>query len=110
MLKSTQLKTPPFSFLSRVHYAGYLVSRPDGDTGKYKSIPHHHRGEVQFLGRQVKFYHHLNIPIVIYFVQFSCHLPETQTLEYSCMCISVAFPPDLKQKSSADLEAQSESR
>uniref|UniRef100_A0A6I8PHG3 Beta-1,4-galactosyltransferase n=1 Tax=Ornithorhynchus anatinus TaxID=9258 RepID=A0A6I8PHG3_ORNAN len=36
---------------NRVQNAGYLVSRPEGDTGKYKSIPHHHRGEVQFLGR-----------------------------------------------------------
>uniref|UniRef100_A0A6I8NAI4 Beta-1,4-galactosyltransferase n=1 Tax=Ornithorhynchus anatinus TaxID=9258 RepID=A0A6I8NAI4_ORNAN len=35
---------------NRVQNAGYLVSRPEGDTGKYKSIPHHHRGEVQFLG------------------------------------------------------------
>uniref|UniRef100_A0ACB8F707 Beta-1,4-galactosyltransferase 5 n=1 Tax=Sphaerodactylus townsendi TaxID=933632 RepID=A0ACB8F707_9SAUR len=31
---------------NRVHYAGYLVTRPEGDTGKYKSIPHHHRGEI----------------------------------------------------------------
>uniref|UniRef100_A0A8D2GMR0 Beta-1,4-galactosyltransferase n=1 Tax=Urocitellus parryii TaxID=9999 RepID=A0A8D2GMR0_UROPR len=36
---------------NRVQNAGYSVSRPEGDTGKYKSIPHHHRGEVQFLGR-----------------------------------------------------------
>ncbi|CAJ0957922.1 unnamed protein product [Ranitomeya imitator] len=36
---------------NRVHYAGFNVSRPEGDLGKYKSIPHHHRGEVQFLGR-----------------------------------------------------------
>uniref|UniRef100_A0A8C8VHN1 Beta-1,4-galactosyltransferase n=1 Tax=Pelusios castaneus TaxID=367368 RepID=A0A8C8VHN1_9SAUR len=36
---------------NRVHYAGYNVTRPEGDLGKYKSIPHHHRGEVQFLGR-----------------------------------------------------------
>uniref|UniRef100_A0A8C3VFN5 Beta-1,4-galactosyltransferase n=1 Tax=Catharus ustulatus TaxID=91951 RepID=A0A8C3VFN5_CATUS len=36
---------------NRVQYAGYSVTRPEGDTGKYKSIPHHHRGEVQFLGR-----------------------------------------------------------
>nr|XP_023671553.1 beta-1,4-galactosyltransferase 6-like isoform X2 [Paramormyrops kingsleyae] len=36
---------------NRVHYAGFNVTRPDGDIGKYKSIPHHHRGEVQFLGR-----------------------------------------------------------
>ncbi|KAG8447069.1 hypothetical protein GDO86_014499 [Hymenochirus boettgeri] len=35
----------------RVQYAGYTVTRPEGDIGKYKSIPHHHRGEVQFLGR-----------------------------------------------------------
>ncbi|TWW65589.1 beta-1,4-galactosyltransferase 6-like [Takifugu flavidus] len=35
----------------RVHYAGLKVTRPEGDIGKYKSIPHHHRGEVQFLGR-----------------------------------------------------------
>lgn len=40
-------------FQCRVQYAGYSVTRPEGDTGKYKSIPHHHRGEVQFLGRQV---------------------------------------------------------
>lgn len=38
-------------FLFRVHYAGLNVTRPDGEIGKYKSIPHHHRGEVQFLGR-----------------------------------------------------------
>ncbi|EMP36727.1 Beta-1,4-galactosyltransferase 6 [Chelonia mydas] len=37
---------------NRVHYAGYNVTRPEGDLGKYKSIPHHHRGEVQFLGRE----------------------------------------------------------
>uniref|UniRef100_A0A8C3QTK4 Beta-1,4-galactosyltransferase n=1 Tax=Cyanoderma ruficeps TaxID=181631 RepID=A0A8C3QTK4_9PASS len=36
---------------NRVQFAGYSVTRPEGDTGKYKSIPHHHRGEVQFLGR-----------------------------------------------------------
>nr|XP_036860637.1 beta-1,4-galactosyltransferase 3-like [Manis javanica] len=36
---------------NRVHYAGFNVTRPEGDLGKYKSIPHHHRGEVQFLGR-----------------------------------------------------------
>ncbi|XP_067887238.1 beta-1,4-galactosyltransferase 6 isoform X2 [Heterodontus francisci] len=35
----------------RVSFAGYNVTRPEGDLGKYKSIPHHHRGEVQFLGR-----------------------------------------------------------
>ncbi|NXX75321.1 B4GT5 galactosyltransferase, partial [Urocolius indicus] len=40
---------------NRVQYAGYSVTRPEGDTGKYKSIPHHHRGEVQFLGRQVDY-------------------------------------------------------
>ncbi|TKC45126.1 hypothetical protein EI555_005571, partial [Monodon monoceros] len=36
---------------NRVQNAGCSVSRPEGDTGKYKSILHHHRGEVQFLGR-----------------------------------------------------------
>ncbi|XP_028817432.1 beta-1,4-galactosyltransferase 6 [Denticeps clupeoides] len=36
---------------NRVHYAGFNVTRPEGEIGKYKSIPHHHRGEVQFLGR-----------------------------------------------------------
>ncbi|KAI5090506.1 beta-1,4-galactosyltransferase 6, partial [Silurus meridionalis] len=36
---------------NRVHFAGLNVTRPEGDIGKYKSIPHHHRGEVQFLGR-----------------------------------------------------------
>ncbi|KAJ1123151.1 hypothetical protein NDU88_001624 [Pleurodeles waltl] len=36
---------------NRVKYAGYSVTRPARDLGKYKSIPHHHRGEVQFLGR-----------------------------------------------------------
>lgn len=36
---------------NRVHYAGLNVTRPEGEIGKYKSIPHHHRGEVQFLGR-----------------------------------------------------------
>nr|XP_020646614.1 beta-1,4-galactosyltransferase 6 [Pogona vitticeps] len=36
---------------NRVHYVGYNVTRPEGELGKYKSIPHHHRGEVQFLGR-----------------------------------------------------------
>ncbi|XP_058418477.1 beta-1,4-galactosyltransferase 5 isoform X2 [Diceros bicornis minor] len=38
-------------YMYLVQNAGYSVSRPEGDTGKYKSIPHHHRGEVQFLGR-----------------------------------------------------------
>ena len=38
---------------SRVHYAGLNVTRPEGDLGRYRSIPHHHRGEVQFLGRSV---------------------------------------------------------
>lgn len=38
-------------FVPRVHYAGLNVTRPEGEIGKYKSIPHHHRGEVQFLGR-----------------------------------------------------------
>ncbi|XP_063814955.1 beta-1,4-galactosyltransferase 5 [Pseudophryne corroboree] len=38
---------------NRVQYAGYNVTRPEGDIGKYKSIPHHHRGEAQFLGRYV---------------------------------------------------------
>ncbi|XP_026880324.2 beta-1,4-galactosyltransferase 5 [Electrophorus electricus] len=36
---------------NRVQYAGYTVSRPLGEIGRYMSIPHHHRGEVQFLGR-----------------------------------------------------------
>lgn len=36
---------------NRVQYAGYSVSRPPGELGRYMSIPHHHRGEVQFLGR-----------------------------------------------------------
>ncbi|XP_012675538.3 beta-1,4-galactosyltransferase 5-like [Clupea harengus] len=36
---------------NRVHNAGYSVSRPPGDIGSYTSIPHHHHGEVQFLGR-----------------------------------------------------------
>ncbi|XP_041952773.1 beta-1,4-galactosyltransferase 5-like [Alosa sapidissima] len=36
---------------NRVHNAGYSVSRPQGDVGHYTSIPHHHHGEVQFLGR-----------------------------------------------------------
>ncbi|XP_078228091.1 beta-1,4-galactosyltransferase 5 isoform X2 [Callithrix jacchus] len=36
---------------NRVRNAGYSVSRPEGDTGKSKSISHHHRGRVQFLGR-----------------------------------------------------------
>uniref|UniRef100_A0AAY4CV32 Beta-1,4-galactosyltransferase n=1 Tax=Denticeps clupeoides TaxID=299321 RepID=A0AAY4CV32_9TELE len=35
----------------RVQFAGYTVSRPPGELGRYMSIPHHHRGEVQFLGR-----------------------------------------------------------
>ncbi|XP_036179073.1 beta-1,4-galactosyltransferase 6 isoform X1 [Myotis myotis] len=38
-------------YMYMVHHAGYNVTRPEGDLGKYKSIPHHHRGEVQFLGR-----------------------------------------------------------
>ncbi|XP_073436608.1 beta-1,4-galactosyltransferase 5 isoform X3 [Dendrobates tinctorius] len=38
-------------YMYLVQNAGYTVSRPEGDIGKYKSIPHHHRGEVQFLGR-----------------------------------------------------------
>lgn len=41
-------------FLYRVHFAGFNVTRPEGELGKYKSIPHHHRGEVQFLGRSVE--------------------------------------------------------
>uniref|UniRef100_A0A668SAY3 Beta-1,4-galactosyltransferase n=1 Tax=Oreochromis aureus TaxID=47969 RepID=A0A668SAY3_OREAU len=36
---------------NRVQYADLNVTRPEGEIGKYKSIPHHHRGEVQFLGR-----------------------------------------------------------
>ncbi|KAG9330887.1 hypothetical protein JZ751_021814 [Albula glossodonta] len=36
---------------NRVKFAGYNVSRPPGDLGRYMSIPHHHRGEAQFLGR-----------------------------------------------------------
>ncbi|XP_051736526.1 beta-1,4-galactosyltransferase 5 isoform X1 [Ctenopharyngodon idella] len=36
---------------NRVQFAGYKVSRPHGELGRYTSIPHHHRGEVQFLGR-----------------------------------------------------------
>ncbi|KAJ8016059.1 hypothetical protein DPEC_G00003200 [Dallia pectoralis] len=36
---------------NRVKYANYTVSRPLGEEGRYMSIPHHHRGEVQFLGR-----------------------------------------------------------
>uniref|UniRef100_UPI00398EE341 beta-1,4-galactosyltransferase 5-like isoform X3 n=1 Tax=Pristiophorus japonicus TaxID=55135 RepID=UPI00398EE341 len=36
---------------NRVQFAGLTVTRPEGDLGKYKSVPHHHRGEVQFLGR-----------------------------------------------------------
>ncbi|KAM4611000.1 beta-1,4-galactosyltransferase 5 [Polymixia lowei] len=36
---------------SRVQFANYTVSRPHGEQGRYMSIPHHHRGEVQFLGR-----------------------------------------------------------
>uniref|UniRef100_A0A674CPP1 Beta-1,4-galactosyltransferase n=1 Tax=Salmo trutta TaxID=8032 RepID=A0A674CPP1_SALTR len=36
---------------NRVQYANYTVSRPQGELGRYMSIPHHHRGEVQFLGR-----------------------------------------------------------
>ncbi|KAJ8265348.1 hypothetical protein COCON_G00144470 [Conger conger] len=35
---------------NRVKFAGYSVSRP-GNMGRYMSIPHHHRGEAQFLGR-----------------------------------------------------------
>ncbi|KAG9332613.1 hypothetical protein JZ751_014711, partial [Albula glossodonta] len=36
---------------NRVKFAGYEVSRPPADLGRYMSIPHHHRGEAQFLGR-----------------------------------------------------------
>ncbi|KAL2103297.1 hypothetical protein ACEWY4_000165 [Coilia grayii] len=36
---------------NRVHNAGYSVSRPPGDIGRYTSIRQHHHGEVQFLGR-----------------------------------------------------------
>ncbi|KAG5838364.1 beta-1,4-galactosyltransferase 5 isoform X1 [Anguilla rostrata] len=36
---------------NRVQFAGYSVSRPLGDMGRYMSIPHHHHGEAQFLGR-----------------------------------------------------------
>ncbi|RXM92824.1 Beta-1,4-galactosyltransferase 5 [Acipenser ruthenus] len=43
------VKLNKYSYL--VQNAGYNVSRPQGDIGRYMSIPHHHRGEVQFLGR-----------------------------------------------------------
>ncbi|RVE74130.1 hypothetical protein OJAV_G00038170 [Oryzias javanicus] len=36
---------------NRVRFADLNVTRPEGEIGRYKSIPHHHRGEVQFLGR-----------------------------------------------------------
>ncbi|XP_069739782.1 beta-1,4-galactosyltransferase 5-like isoform X3 [Narcine bancroftii] len=36
---------------NRVQFTGLAVTRPEGELGKYKSVPHHHRGEVQFLGR-----------------------------------------------------------
>lgn len=39
--------------LHRLQFANYSVSRPHGEQGRYMSIPHHHRGEVQFLGRLV---------------------------------------------------------
>ncbi|KAF0036185.1 hypothetical protein F2P81_011497 [Scophthalmus maximus] len=35
---------------NRVQFANLTVSRPHGEQGRYMSIPHHHRGEVQFLG------------------------------------------------------------
>lgn len=40
-----------FVCLHRLLYANYTISRPHGEQGRYMSIPHHHRGEVQFLGR-----------------------------------------------------------
>ncbi|XP_075884645.1 beta-1,4-galactosyltransferase 5 [Nelusetta ayraudi] len=36
---------------NRLLYANYTISRPRSEQGRYMSIPHHHRGEVQFLGR-----------------------------------------------------------
>lgn len=39
--------------MRRLLYANYTISRPHGEQGRYMSIPHHHRGEVQFLGRLV---------------------------------------------------------
>uniref|UniRef100_A0A8C5CQ43 Beta-1,4-galactosyltransferase n=1 Tax=Gadus morhua TaxID=8049 RepID=A0A8C5CQ43_GADMO len=36
---------------NRVQLANYTVSRPSGELGRYMSIPHHHHGEAQFLGR-----------------------------------------------------------
>lgn len=48
------IQTLALAVSCRVHYAGLNVTRPEGEIGKYKSIPHHHRGEVQFLGRLVQ--------------------------------------------------------
>ncbi|KAL4630635.1 beta-1,4-galactosyltransferase 5-like, partial [Arapaima gigas] len=42
---------------NRVQFEGYTVSRPPGDNGRYMSIPHHHRGEAQFLGRYTLLWH-----------------------------------------------------
>nr|XP_040049428.1 LOW QUALITY PROTEIN: beta-1,4-galactosyltransferase 5 [Gasterosteus aculeatus aculeatus] len=42
---------------NRVRLANYSVSRPPGEQGRYMSISHHHRGEVQFLGRYVLLRH-----------------------------------------------------
>ncbi|XP_078735758.1 LOW QUALITY PROTEIN: beta-1,4-galactosyltransferase 6-like [Lampetra fluviatilis] len=42
---------------NRVMFAGYNVTRPPGAMGRYKSIPHHNRGEVQFLGRYLLLRH-----------------------------------------------------
>ncbi|XP_023652517.2 beta-1,4-galactosyltransferase 5-like isoform X2 [Paramormyrops kingsleyae] len=42
---------------NRVQFAGYSVSRPRRDEGRYMSIPHHHHGEAQFLGRYALLWH-----------------------------------------------------
>ncbi|KAM7404852.1 hypothetical protein PAMP_012163 [Pampus punctatissimus] len=43
------VKLDKYSYM--VRFAGYTVSRPYREQGRYMSIPHHHHGEAQFLGR-----------------------------------------------------------
>ncbi|KAJ3586824.1 hypothetical protein NHX12_013216 [Muraenolepis orangiensis] len=45
------LTVEQYKKINGVQLANYTVSRPRGELGRYMSIPHHHRGEAQFLGR-----------------------------------------------------------
>ncbi|CAN9500788.1 unnamed protein product [Ophioblennius macclurei] len=78
---------------NRVHFAHLNVTRPDGKIGKYKSVPHHHRGEVQFLGRYK----------LLRFSRERQHLDGLNNLQYSAQVslsglyknVSVNLHPDL---------------